>query len=281
VSAASSLHALTRRQSTLILRLLHDKKIREQEGAFVLEGAKSCDDLIRRNPQAILSLTMSPRYLGREDEAERTVRSRLAAPQFFCTDAVFDKLSDVESPQGLLAVVRQPHWDETFLLRQARVLGLYGDRLRDPANVGAIIRTAAALNLTGLWLSPDSADPFGPKVVRAAAGTVLTLPIFRDAEARAFAKHRCVMYSALVPQQGTVPLRSIGAIPSRLVIAVGNEGEGLADNIVHLSAVRFAIPLAREVESLNVASTAAIAAFYFSGLPSDCRVRADQPQQPA
>ena len=267
MEAAPSLQALTRRQSTLIRLLLHDKDTRVQEGAFVLEGAKSCIDLICRHPQTILSLTMSPRYLRAEDDTGRAARSKLVARQFSCSDAVFDKLSDVEAPQGVLAVVRQPKWDESRLLGQARVLGIYGDRLRDPANVGTIIRTAAALNLTGVWLSSDSADPFGPKVVRAAAGAVVTLPIFRVSDPRIFAKHQCLMYSALVPSSETVPLRSIRTVPGRLMIAVGNEGEGLAEHIVTLSAVRFAIPMAREVESLNVAATAAISAFYLSGLP--------------
>ena len=140
---------------------------------------------------------------------------------------------------------------------------------RDPANVGTIIRTAAALNLTGLWLTSDSADPFGPKVVRAAAGTVLTLPIFPGADLRVLRTYGCEVYSALVPQSGSVPLRSIRAIPRRLIIAIGNEGEGLADDIVDLSTVRFSIPQARTVESLNVAATAAIAAFYLSELPAD------------
>jgi TrmH family RNA methyltransferase len=134
--------------------------------------------------------------------------------------------------------------------------------------VGAIIRTAAALNLTGIWLSSDSADPFGPKVVRAAAGTVVTLPIFRGSDASIFEKHHCEMYSALAPSPGAVPLRNIQSIPHRLMIAVGNEGEGLADDIVKRSAVKFTIPMANAVESLNVAATAAIAAFYLSALPA-------------
>jgi TrmH family RNA methyltransferase len=240
-----------------------------QEGAFVIEGAKACRDLIQHHPQAILSLTLSPRYLDTEDTKTRAARAALTSQQFSCSDAAFDRLSDVEAPQGVLAAVRQPQWDERSLLEQPRIFGLFGDRLRDPANVGTIIRTAAALNLTGLWLTSDSADPFGPKVVRAAAGTVLTLPIFHGADPRIFLNHGCMIYSALVPQPGSVSLRSIQAIPRRLVIAVGNEGEGLADDIVGLSTVRFAIPLARAVESLNVAATAAIATFYLSGLPTD------------
>lgn len=269
MGVAPPLQALTRRQSALIRLLLHDRKTREQEGAFILEGAKSCRDLIRLHPQAIRSLILCPRYLSTEDRAEQAARSQLAAGQFMCPDTLFDTLSDVEAPQGVLAVVRQPQWNEAIILGQDRILGLYGDRLRDPANVGAIIRTAAALNLTGVWLSPGSADPFGPKVVRAAAGAVLTIPIFRGADTRPFEDHQCRIYSAVVPSADTVLLRSIRTIPRRLVIALGNEGEGLAKDILDGSSMKLAIPLARDVESLNVAATAAIAAFYLSALPID------------
>jgi TrmH family RNA methyltransferase len=193
----------------------------------------------------------------------------MGAPQFICSDSAFEKLSDVEAPQGVLAIVRRPQWDEVQVLGQTKVLGIYGDRVRDPANVGAIIRTAAALNHTGVWLSPDSADPFSPKVVRATAGTLLSVPLFLASDVRLFLRHDCVMYAALVPSLDAIPLRKIQTVPRRLVIAVGNEGGGLAESLVRLSEVRFFIPLAREVESLNVAATVAIAAYHLSELPSE------------
>jgi TrmH family RNA methyltransferase len=272
VGAVQHLAALTRAQASLIRQLLRDKKTRSKEGAFVLEGTKACLDLIHRHPQSILSLVVSPRFLCVEGEADRTVRMKLHAHQFVCPDAGFEKLTDVEMPQGILAVVRQPGWDEATVFGRTSVLGIYGDRLQDPANVGAIIRTAAALNLSGLWLSADSADHFSPKVVRATAGTILSLPIFHTRNFQAFSSYGCEIYSAVLAAADIVPIRSIQTIPSRLMIAVGNEGAGLAPDIVKVSNVRFSIPLAKEVESLNVAATAAISAFYFSGLRLDSDV---------
>jgi TrmH family RNA methyltransferase len=272
VGAVQHLAALTRAQASLIRQLLRDKKTRSKEGAFVLEGTKACLDLIHRHPESILSLVVSPRFLCVEGEADRTVRMKLHAHQFVCPDAGFEKLTDVEMPQGILAVVRQPGWDEAQVFGRTSVLGIYGDRLQDPANVGAIIRTAAALNLSGLWLSADSADHFSPKVVRATAGTILSLPIFRTRNFQAFSSYGCEIYSAVLAAADIVPIRSIQTIPSRLMIAVGNEGAGLAPDIVKVSNVRFSIPLAKEVESLNVAATAAISAFYFSGLRLDSDV---------
>lgn len=267
MDADVSLPTLTRAQSGLIRQLLQEKKIRTQEGAFVIEGAKSCLDLIRWHPDAILSVTVSPQYLRIEPSMDRRVRLALRCKQFLCSDEAFQKLSDVEAPQGVLAVVRQPQWDESQIFAHDTVSGIYGDRLRDPTNVGAIIRTAAAMNLSGLWLSADSVDPFSPKVVRAAAGTILTLPVFRTQNVQQVLSHNCDIYSALLPSAHTIPIRSIQKVSRRLMIAVGNEGTGLSEEVIQRSHVKFSIPLAAQVESLNVAATVAIAVFYFRGLP--------------
>jgi RNA methyltransferase, TrmH family len=269
VDAALPLRALTRSQGTLIRRLLRDRKARSQEGAFVVEGTKSCLDLIIRHASSIHTLVLSPRYLGAETDTHRQARSQLTACQVVCPDAALEKLTDVEMPQGMLAVVRQPRWDEAQVLNQERVIGIYADRLQDPANVGAIIRTAAALNLSGVWLSVGCADPFGPKVVRATAGSILSLPVFWGRDFRTFLSYRCDMYSAVLPSTEIVSIRNIRKIPNRLVIAVGNEGAGLAPDVVAASRVKFSIPLAEGTESLNVAATAAISTFYFHGLPLD------------
>ncbi len=264
---ATPLLTLTRAHSRLIRSLLQEKNIRTREGAFVIEGARFCQDVIRHHPGTILSLTISSRYLQQEQSADRRLRAHLPARQFTCSEREFTALSDVDTPQGILAVVRQPQWDEARIWAQPRVLGLYGEHLQDPLNVGAIIRTSAALGLTGLWLSSDSADCFGPKVVRAAAGSVLAFPVFRAKDHQTFGAHDCAVFSAVVSGAETVSLRRIRTVPPRLVVAVGNEGRGLADGVVRASALTFSIPLARDVQSLNVAATAAIAAFYLSGLP--------------
>lgn len=273
MDAGSYPRALSRAQGSLIRQLLREKKVRSSEGAFVVEGVKPCHDLIFRHPQAIQSLLVSPRYLRAETNADRMRRLTLGARQYVCSDPAFEKLTDVENSQGILAVVQQPQWDEAQVLGQLRVLGVYGDRLQDPANVGAIIRTAAALNLSAVWLSTDSADHFSPKVVRATAGTLLSLPIFRVSDLRTFATYSCVIYAAVLASVDRVAIRSIGAIPGRLVMAVGNEGAGLSQEILNASTIRFSIPLVEGVESLNVAATVAIAAFYFSGLPLDSNVQ--------
>lgn len=281
MGAGLQLQTLTRAQGSLIRQLLREKTVRAKEGAFVVEGATHCLDLISHHPQAVRSLLVSPSYLRLETETDRAIRSELLTRQFLCSDLVFRQLTDVETPQGILTVVQQPQWDEGHVLGRSKVLGIYGDRLRDPANVGAIIRTAAALNLSGVWLTNDSADHFSPKVVRSTAGTLLNLPIFRTPDFQSVTSSGCEIYSAVLSAADKVPIRAIQTIPKRLMIAVGNEGVGLSSEIMKVSRLRFFIPLAEGVESLNVAATVAISAFYFGGLAIDSSGDRAQPSQSA
>ena len=258
---------LTRSQRAHIRELLLDRRVRAQEGAFVVEGAHAVRDLLTRYPEQILTIVTAHGYLPKEGPGDRLVRLASSAQQYSCPDIQFSKLSDLEAPQGILAVVRQPTWDEGEILRQPTVLGIFGEELQDPANVGAIIRTAAALNVSALWLTPESADVYHPKVVRATSGMLLALPIFAAKDVSGLIRHSCQIFAAEVAGNGTVSIDEIYQAPRKLVLAVGNESRGLSAQIRRQATTRFTIPLSRDVESLNVAATVAIATFYFSRLP--------------
>lgn len=143
---------------------------------------------------------------------------------------------------------------------------MYGEEIQDPANVGGIIRTAAAFGLDALWLSPGSADPFNPKVVRGTAGTLLTFPVFTLPDCQRLTQEGCALLAAEPPGPASKDLRTLTTRPKRSVLAFGNESRGLSLATQSLATLRFHIPLSKRVESLNVAASAAIAAFYFKGL---------------
>jgi TrmH family RNA methyltransferase len=201
-----------------------------------------------------------------EGAQQRLVQYSLDIPIFRCLNRVFTTLSDLETPQGILAVVRQPRWDEARVFAQASLLGLYGEDLQDPANVGAIIRTAAALDASGLWLTPESADVYNPKVVRATAGALLSLPVFITRDVTRFAQKGCAIFAAEAGGLDNADIRTISDVPKRLVVALGNESRGLSAQTINAASRRFTIPLNPEIDSLNVAATAAIALHFFAGL---------------
>ena len=264
---AASLPLLTRSQGAHIRELLLDRRVRAQDGAFVVEGAHAVRDLLTRYPEEILTIVSAHGYLPKERQSDRLVRLASSAQQCSCSDFQFSKLSDLDAPQGILAVIRQPTWDEGKVLSQPTVFGIFGEQIQDPANVGAIIRTAAALNVSGLWLTPESADVYHPKVVRATSGVLLALPIFASKDLSGLIRQGCRIFAAEVTGGGAISIDEIHQAPRKLVLAVGNESRGLSALLLKQATTRFTIPLSRDVESLNVAATVAIATFYFSRLP--------------
>ena len=266
---ASSLPVLSRAQTSRIRELLRDKRVRQADGTFVIEGAKAVRDVLNGRLPLVRMIVTTPGYRDRESPGDRRLREQSATQSFSCRDTTFASLSGLDTAQGILAVVRQPVWNEEDVLAQSSLLGVYGEQLQDPLNVGAIIRTAAALNVSALWLTPDSADRYNPKVVRASGGALLSLPVFLADTVEALARRGCAVYAAEVPGSGTVDMHEIDRAPRRLILAVGNEGRGLSVKTREFAACRFTIPLSQNVESLNVAATVAIATHYFSRLPKE------------
>jgi RNA methyltransferase, TrmH family len=264
---SSSISTLTRAQSARVRTLIKDKRARQAEGAFIVEGGNAVRDLLLSHPARVQMLLVSAEYQLRESEQDRRIRLSVDVPSFACTDHMFTTISELEAPQGILAVVRQPAWNEGELYDRPTLFGLYGEQLQDPANVGAIIRTAAALNVSALWLTPDSADVYNPKVVRATSGALLSLPIFIVGDVTGFVRKGCAIFAAEAGGREAVPMETIQSVPPRMVLAVGNESRGLSAQTSQLASCRFTIPLSRQIESLNVAATVAIATHYFRGLP--------------
>ncbi|HEV8539854.1 MAG TPA: RNA methyltransferase [Nitrospiraceae bacterium] len=251
-------------KAKLIRELLRDRKIRQQERVFVLEGEKPIQELLAAHSPAVLYVVIAESRL-RKGVLSTYIQSEKRSPVFSCKDSIFDKLSDVSSPAGVLAIVRQPVWNQEAIFKRPRLLGLYGEGLQDPANVGAIIRTALGFGLDALWLSPDSADTFNPKVVRATAGSLLTLPVFTVSAPDVFKNHDCVLFAAEPHSRKSQAILEIPTVPARAILAFGNESHGLSEATLQQAAVRFHIPVTPAIQSLNVAASVAVAAFHFSG----------------
>jgi TrmH family RNA methyltransferase len=165
-----------------------------------------------------------------------------------------------------LAVVAQPIWNQEAILARPDILGQYGEQIQDPTNVGTTIRSAFAFGLDALWLSSDSADVFNPKVVRASAGAILKLPVFYLKDPSLLLRHRCTLYAAVSGGEQAPPLQSLTRLPDRTVVALGNESRGLSPETLAQAGACFRIPIAPDLESLNMAAAASITAFYFANL---------------
>jgi TrmH family RNA methyltransferase len=253
-------------KAALIRELALHKQVRDTEQAFVLEGAKPILELLRVKSPAVLAVVVTSTYLDTGNHALQHALAQQGKLVSVCRESIFAKMSDLTSAQGILAVIRKPSWDQETVLRRPQVLGIYGESVQDPTNVGAIVRTAAAFGLDALWLSTDSADVFNPKIVRATAGTLLKLPIFSIPHASRLTSHGLSLLAADASGKRTRRLDEVETIPAKSMIAFGNESRGLSQSTLEQATLRFHIPISKEVESLNVAASAAIAAYHFSRL---------------
>jgi TrmH family RNA methyltransferase len=263
------MYKLAATKAALIRELVRHKKIRDAEHLFIVEGPKPIEELLTSHATYFRALVVTEATLATADQVLIDTLKRSGCPVYVCQERVMATLSDLTTPSGMLAVVRQPVWDQKAVFRHPQLFGFYGECLQDPANVGPIIRTAAAFGLNALWLSSDSVDVFNPKVVRASAGALLKLPIFYIPDVALFAPFDCAILAAEVPSPRSCRIQDIRTLPRRMVVAFGNESRGLSASTLQHAWLRFHIPIRPETESLNVAAAAAIATFHLSALPHD------------
>lgn len=233
-------------------RDLRRRKAREQRGLFVSEGIRAVEELVRSSVRVAGAL-VTPELAGTPRGAallERLHERGIALQEV--EPAEFDSAAETESPQGVLAIAEIPDRRLAALpiTNQMRLLVL--DAVQDPGNVGTILRTAAALGAAATLAMPGTVDLWNAKVVRSAMGAHFhhfSLACTWD-ELDAFrAEHRVAFWGA---DAGGDPLEPRQA-PHRLALAVGNEGSGLTAEARGRADRLVALPIASDVESLNVA----------------------------
>jgi TrmH family RNA methyltransferase len=174
-------------------------------------------------------------------------------------DAVFPALSPVRSPSGIVAIVKRTPHDATSIWNTRQGFTLVAVDVQDPGNLGALIRAAEAGGATGVIVSGASAHPFSWKAVRGSMGSALRLPVASAASTE--------LDIDCIQAAGTRAVASVvrgGREPDEIdwtgsvALLVGGEGAGLSDTVVARCDERVSIPMARHVESLNVAVAAAV-----------------------
>ena len=188
---------------------------------------------------------------------------------YLVPDRVFARLSDLETPSGLLAVFDLPEHDLTGILaRPGPVLLLAG--VSDPGNAGTLVRSAEAFGAAGVLFGRGGADPFAPKVVRAAMGSTFRLPVATVDPAEILAAARAAGRPVVAADVDGEALDAVG-VPPNAVIAIGNERRGVRDWLPSWDrAVR--IPQRTATESLNAAVAGSIVLYAASRCQEACQV---------
>ena len=238
-----------------VRRLQADRRFRQREQAFVVEGSRWLSDLLRKKA-AIRELFYTREWHARPEHAALLAQlpPEAVAPRPV-SEAVMAAMSDTVTPAGMLAVVAfvDLPWPErpTFLL----IL----DRIRTPGNLGSICRTAAAAGVQGVLLTPGTVDFYNPKVVRGSMGAHLSLPVAETSWAE-MAQWTSGMQVWLAAAEGGQIYHTINW-QERSAVIIGSEAAGAGDRAGTLATGRVSIPLQRATESLNAAVAAGILLF--------------------
>ncbi len=247
-------------QSCVTLSKLGDKKYRDAEGMYLAEGVKLTLEALRYTDCECVVISSSAVLKNQKAEECASAANEKNVRLIVCEDQVFEKISTEKAPQGVICAVkyqRSLHVSENFGVWQSNKRLLMLSEVRDPGNLGTIMRTAEALGIDGVILA-DCADIYNSKVVRAAMGTLFRLPVFVCDSAVSCIKEmqacgRRTIAAAL--SENSLTLGKYELERSDCVI-IGNEGHGLSDEMISAAENTVMIPMAGNTESLNASSAA-------------------------
>ena len=248
---------LTSLKNDLVKRAasLKMKKYRQKEGLFLLEGKRAVEEALASG-WTIRALFFTRLPEGWEQQAENS-----SLPWYEVPLPVLQKITATEDPQSVAALVELRREDlAAFAPERGMVLVL--DRIRDPGNLGTLIRTADALGAAGVVLLENTADLYNPKVDRSTMGSLFHLPVFtgvKTGELEEWCRqHGYALWATAL--EGAEDMTSL-TWPEKTALVLGSEAEGISPEILATADQKVKIPMAGHAESLNVAVAGGIVMF--------------------
>lgn len=236
------------------IRALAMKKFRDRDGIFMAEGLKLVIDALDAG-WTIRTLVFSK--AGKGNKAVETVAARTVAAGGLVLEAsekVLEAITRRENAQMVVGVFEQ-RWTQLSSVKPAKgEVWVALDRVRDPGNLGTVIRTADAVGAAGVILVGDTTDPFSMEAVRATMGSIFAVPMAKTSP-EAFLSWRKGFSGLLVGThlKGAVDYRRISYDPGPVVLLMGNEQQGLPDELAGACSKLARIPQAGRADSLNLA----------------------------
>ena len=259
--STNSLITSFRNPKVKLLRSLRQRKYRQREGVFLIEGIRIVEEALDCGAP-VETLVYAPELLVSE-RAQALVDRVPVAQRLALAAGVFGSLSERDQPQGLAAVVHIQDLPLAAIPLAADLLVLVAYQLSDPGNLGSIIRTADAAGATGVVVVEPSADPYDPQAVRATMGSLFALPVVRLGDGVDLLPWYEQVRAAGLPLH-VVATSAHGALVhfdadyrGPVVLLLGNESYGLPDTVRDSADVTVRLPMRGRATSLNVSAAAA------------------------
>jgi len=232
------------------IQSLYHKKARDKEKLFIVEGPKMVEELLNSDYETIKVWTTSETWLAKypQHEIQIITEQQLAAA------------SQLKTAHEILALAQIPAGQPAPFASGKLILAL--DGIRDPGNMGTLIRIADWFGVDAIVASPDCADRFNPKVVQATMGSLFRLPVYYTDLIAYLTRSKTAIYGALLSgaELGTFSL----SVPlQEAILLIGNESSGIRQEVLPLITQAVKIPAFGQAESLNAAIAAAVLLGHF------------------
>lgn len=243
------------------VRKLAQKTERNEQGLFVLEGPQAVREALQDRPDLITDLFATPTAMEKHrDLADLADAAGLEI--VWATEEVVDAMSDTRTPQGVVAVARQfPTALKNMFDDELRLVVIL-EEVRDPGNLGTIIRVADAAGADAIILTGRTVDLYNPKVVRSTTGSLFHIPVavdadFTDASLRV-KQAGMRLVAADIAGEDLLTAREAGKLAQPTAWVFGNEARGLSDEILTQCDASIAVPNYGRAESMNLATAASV-----------------------
>lgn len=243
-------------------RIKHARRVRDgrEPGLIFIEGLRLAEEALRSK------LTINAAFLVERDEPRHQALHRdleqLQVPCFETTPELLATLSDTVQTQGVILIATRPQFSLDDLMSRTGRLVLGLDRIQDPGNMGTLIRTAEAAGVSGIIALGGSVDVFSPKVLRSSMGSAFRLPVITHVDPTTLmaAREQQGLQIVAAAGEGELDYTAYDWCQPTLLL-LGNEGKGVDEKLMSHCDQRLHIPMANQVESLNVATAGAVMLF--------------------
>ncbi len=238
------------------IKSLNEKKGRRINNCFYLEGIKVVNEVLDcKKAIDIMFIACSKEILKKLNGGDNILKRldnilNIEVVEF--SKNVFENITDTKTPQGILAVLKIPKYEENFGNENILIL----DKVQDAGNIGTIIRTADAFGIKNIICTNGTVDAYSPKVVRSTMGSILREKIFYLDDINKLKEMGYTIVGSVLDDK-SIPLKNL-KITKKMAFVMGNESNGISEKIKKICDIFVKIPINDSVESLNVAIATAI-----------------------
>ena len=237
------------------IKKLKDKKYRDLENVYIVEGIKMVKEAILENSSIKQIIICDD--CEKSDLISKEMMYEIAKYDcIYVTNKIFKYITEVQTPQGVMAIIEKNNKDKEINYNEDIIVAL--DDIQDPGNLGTILRTVDSIGLSQILVSKGTADPYNPKVVRSTMGAIYRVKVIEcdnlKETLKEIKKNKFkILVTSLDDSKSVYDMKYY-----KKVIVIGNEANGVEEEIVKLADEKIKIPMLGKTESLNASVAAGI-----------------------